>query len=134
MDDLLILTQTRWQLKRAVASMNRWFEQAGLQQHPDKTFIGRLEKGFDWLGYHFDAGGFIRVAAKIQVKFQMNLHRLYEQARRKKLSNNETVRRVVEYVRHWLIWTSAGISLAPQDQCTLLYVNPWDVNTPAGMD
>jgi hypothetical protein len=28
MDDLLILTRTRWQLKRAVAEMNQWFEQA----------------------------------------------------------------------------------------------------------
>jgi hypothetical protein len=66
MDDLLILTQTRWQLKRAVAEMNQWFERAGLEQHPErrffcsckngidaipgnKTFIGRIERGFDWL-------------------------------------------------------------------------------------
>ncbi len=25
--------------------------------HPDKTFIGRVEKGFDFLGYHFGPDG-----------------------------------------------------------------------------
>ncbi len=25
----------------------------GLEMHPDKTFIGRNETGFDFLGYHF---------------------------------------------------------------------------------
>ncbi len=29
--------------------------------HPDKTFIGRSEKGFDFLGYHFSRDG-LRVA------------------------------------------------------------------------
>ncbi len=24
-----------------------------LEKHPDKTFIGRIERGFDFLGYHF---------------------------------------------------------------------------------
>jgi hypothetical protein len=26
-----------------------------LEKHPDKTFIGRIERGFDFLGYHFTA-------------------------------------------------------------------------------
>ena len=28
-----------------------------LEKHPDKTFIGRIEKGFDFLGYHFRREG-----------------------------------------------------------------------------
>ncbi len=28
-----------------------------LEKHPDKTFIGRIEKGFDFLGYHFSPEG-----------------------------------------------------------------------------
>ncbi len=27
------------------------------EKHPDKTFIGRSEKGFDFLGYHFSRDG-----------------------------------------------------------------------------
>ena len=28
-----------------------------LEQAPEKTFIGRIEKGFDVLGYHFSPDG-----------------------------------------------------------------------------
>ena len=28
-----------------------------LKKHPAKTFIGRIEKGFDFLGYHFSPQG-----------------------------------------------------------------------------
>ncbi len=34
-----------------------------LLKHPDKTFIGRIEKGFDFLGYHFGPEG-LSVAAR----------------------------------------------------------------------
>ncbi|ENG2243756.1 RNA-directed DNA polymerase, partial [Salmonella enterica] len=42
MDDFLILSPTRWHLRRAVRMLNRHFAQAGFEQHPDKTFIGRV--------------------------------------------------------------------------------------------
>ena len=43
------------------ANLRRLLTQSGprasrglnLEKHPDKTFIGRVEKGFDFLGYHF---------------------------------------------------------------------------------
>ena len=28
-----------------------------LEKHPDKTFIGKIERGFDFLGYHFSQDG-----------------------------------------------------------------------------
>lgn len=28
-----------------------------LEKHPEKTFIGRIERGFDFLGYHFSQKG-----------------------------------------------------------------------------
>lgn len=64
MDDLLILAQTRWQLRCGIAVMNQWFEVAGLEQHPDKTFIDRIECGFDWLGYQYSVSGLYRVASR----------------------------------------------------------------------
>jgi hypothetical protein len=30
----------------------------GLEEHPDKAFIGRIECGFDVLGYHFTPAGY----------------------------------------------------------------------------
>jgi hypothetical protein len=53
MDDILIMTKTRWQNRKAIKLMNECFNQLKVEQHPDKTFIGRIEKGFDFLGYHF---------------------------------------------------------------------------------
>lgn len=56
-DDFVILTKTRWQLRRQVASLNRFFNDYGFRQHPDKTFIGRTAKGFDWMGAQLGASG-----------------------------------------------------------------------------
>jgi hypothetical protein len=109
MDDLLILTQTRWQLKRAVAEMNQWFERAGLEQHPNKTFIGRIEKVFDWLGYAFNERGRVQPAPKTIQKFKLNLHRLYEQARKQKLSLEQCHKRVMDYIKRWQQWADAGV-------------------------
>ncbi len=53
MDDVLVLSPTRWKLRRAVRAVNGVLGALGLEKHPDKTFIGRIEKGFDFLGYHF---------------------------------------------------------------------------------
>jgi hypothetical protein len=38
----------------------RVFRCAPLEKHPDKTFIGRIERGFDFLGYPFRSGGIDR--------------------------------------------------------------------------
>ena len=37
--------------------MNQVLSSLGLEQHPDKTFIGHLERGFDFLGIQFTATG-----------------------------------------------------------------------------
>ena len=50
---LVILTRTRWQNRRAVIALNLCFNRLKVKQHPVKTFIGKIESGFDFLGYHF---------------------------------------------------------------------------------
>jgi hypothetical protein len=49
-------------------------------KHPDKTFIGRIERGFDCLGYHFSPAG-LTVAKKTIADFIEKASRLYEQKR-----------------------------------------------------
>ncbi len=56
-DDILVLSPTRWKLKKAVKAVNHVLNSLNLEKHPDKTFIGRIEKGFDFLGYHFSPDG-----------------------------------------------------------------------------
>jgi RNA-directed DNA polymerase len=54
MDDILILTKTRWQNRKAVKELNQILNQLKVEKHPDKTYIGKVENGFDFLGYHFN--------------------------------------------------------------------------------
>ena len=49
-----------------------------LEKHPDKTFIGRIERGFDFLGYHFGPAE-LSVAEKTIERFVARAIRLYEQ-------------------------------------------------------
>ena len=52
MDDWIVFAPTRWKLRKVIRITNRVLNQLKVWQHPDKTFIGRAEKGFDFLGYH----------------------------------------------------------------------------------
>ena len=43
MDDILVLSPTRWKIRKAVKVVNGMLGSLGLEKHPDKTFIGRIE-------------------------------------------------------------------------------------------
>ena len=43
---LLVLSPTRWRLRKAVEAVNEVLGSLGLLKHPDKTFNGRTERGF----------------------------------------------------------------------------------------
>ena len=57
MDDVILLSERRWPLKRAIRTMNDFFTWGGFERHPDKTLMGRTERGFDWLGHRFRTDG-----------------------------------------------------------------------------
>jgi hypothetical protein len=57
MDDWVILAPTRWKLRRAVKRVNEILNELNVEQHPDKTFVGRISRGFDFLGYDFSPAG-----------------------------------------------------------------------------
>ena len=103
MDDILVLAPTRWKLRKAVAAVNRGLGALGLEKHPDKTFIGRTEKGFDFLGYHFDRERLTVAKATIE-KFVERVTRLYEQ----EPGEPEGSRRLGMYVRRWIGWLKGG--------------------------
>lgn len=78
MDDILILAPTRWRLRRAIATMPARLGDLDLELHPDKTTIGPIARGFDFLGYHHDPEG-LRLAEVTLKRHQEKLTRLYEQ-------------------------------------------------------
>lgn len=56
-DDLVVLCGTKQQAEQALDRLYGWMASKALQLHPDKTRIVDLhEEGFDFLGYHFQAG------------------------------------------------------------------------------
>jgi RNA-directed DNA polymerase len=83
MDDIIVLAKTRWHLRKAVKRVNQHFNQLKVAQAPDKTFIGKISRGWDFLGYQFD-GKQLTVAAKTVEKHVLRYRQLYEQLSKKK--------------------------------------------------
>jgi len=57
MDDWVILTQIRWQLRRAVKLVKQTLTELKVEPHPDKTTIRRICRGFTFLGYYIASAG-----------------------------------------------------------------------------
>ena len=110
MDDIFVLAPTRWKLRRAVKVVNEVLGGLRLEKHPEKTFIGRIEKGFDFLGYHFRPGS-LALAEKTVEHFVARAIRLYEQEPGEVLASA----RLSEYVRRWV--RSAGASSSRASPC-----------------
>ncbi len=111
MDDILVLVPTRWKLRKAVKAVNQVLGALGLEKHPDKTFTGRIERGFDFLGYHFSREVLTMAKATIQ-KFVARAIRLYEQ----EPGEAEASARFGLDARRWVRWASGG---APRRLCEM---------------
>ena len=107
MDDILILAPTRWKLKKAIRVLNQTFNELNLEKHPDKTQIGRIDRGFDFLGYHFHPQG-LTVAKKTLMRFVERATRLNEQESVEPMSST----RLGCYVKRWCLWVRAGLPKA----------------------
>ena len=55
-----------------------YFHLIKVEKHPGKTFIGRIAKGFDFLGYSFEPKG-LSIAPKTLANFLERKTQLYEQ-------------------------------------------------------
>ena len=96
MDDWVILARSRWHLRRAVRVMNEVLARLGLAQHPDKTFIGRVSRGFDFLGVDFQPGAPLVPSAVSLARKTEKIARLYEQG--------ASPERIGRYETHWSRW------------------------------
>lgn len=76
MDDFLLLSVSRHRLRRAIALLKQGIVAQGLHLHPDKTVIGKVEKGFDWLGAHYDGEKWSGPSARSMSRTQEKIKRL----------------------------------------------------------
>jgi hypothetical protein len=79
MDDWVVLAPTRWKLRRAARIMQQTLAELKVATHPDKTFLGRTARGFDFLGYRFGAAGLTGVAEATRARFADKARRLAAQ-------------------------------------------------------
>ncbi|NEO79490.1 reverse transcriptase/maturase family protein [Moorena sp. SIO4G3] len=103
MDDWVVLAPTRWKLRAAIKAVNEVMEELLVVKHPDKTFIGRVDRGFDFLGYRFLPTG-LTVALKTVERCLAKVAQLYEQC--------ASDQRIGTYLRRWWQWVCSGVNLA----------------------
>lgn len=101
MDDWLILTTNRHKLRQGIALVNQVLNQLKVHQHPDKTWMGNIDRGFDFLGYHHTRAGLKPAKDTIQ-RFRKRHSQLYEQG-----ADNI---RIGAYQTRWWRWVCAGLA------------------------
>lgn len=116
MDDWVILTATRWKLRQAVKLVTQTLAELKLEKHPDKTYIGKIEKGFDFLGYRFEPRG-LRLALETLKRFKERVTQLYEQG--------ADTHRIGQYVRRFNEWAAGKIP----DPFHILYLYSYPLPT-----
>jgi hypothetical protein len=100
MDDWVILAPTRWKLREAIRLVNQTLAELHVEQHPDETFIGRISRGFEFLGYEFTPAGLDAAPQAIE-RCVERVSRLYEQG--------VDLLHIGAYVRRWLRWARSGL-------------------------
>ncbi len=115
LDNGTILAETRWHLRRAVRVMNEVLARLGLAQHPDKTFIGRVSRGFDFLGVDFQPGAPLAPSAVSLARKTEKIARLYEHLSSVALAKEEgaSPERIGRYRQHWQKWLHSLIGQPP---------------------
>ncbi|MGR3316916.1 MAG: reverse transcriptase domain-containing protein [Candidatus Anammoxibacter sp.] len=98
MDDWVVIAPTRWKLRKAVSIVNKTLDMLRVEQAPDKTFIGRVDSGFDFLGYYMEPES-LHVAKRTIGRFAERISRLYE--------HGAGIKRIGEYMKHWLKWVGS---------------------------
>lgn len=112
MDDFIFLSPRRWPVKRATKRLLHHFDLFDFSTHPDKTQMGRISKGFDWLGVWFTQNGAAGIAPRALTNHHTRRLRLEEQARKQGLSERAIVDRVQEYEKRWNIWARSMLHAA----------------------
>ena len=106
MDDWVVLCKTRHQLRKVIKLTYQVLDKLKLKIHPDKTYIGKIEKGFDFLGYHFTLNK-VSVAKVTLERALTKLRQLYEQG--------ATIKRLAQYWKRFLQWVKGGVKALLDD-------------------
>jgi len=107
MDDILILTKTRHSLKRVIKFVYRVLDTLKLEVSRPKTWIGRIEKGFDFLGYRITPRECLSLAKATLERSAERINRYLVQGASKQ--------RIGKYVKHFMAWAKGGLGKLVKD-------------------
>ena len=102
MDDWVCMVKTKYQLRKIVKLTHQLLESLKLKMHPDKTFIGCIKKGFDFLGIHF--GDEPTISISCREKHCTKLARRYAQGASKACLG--------DYIVRWTSWCNSLLNSA----------------------
>jgi hypothetical protein len=112
--DRMILGRTRWKLREMIRLVNRTLAELHVEEHPDRTFIGRISRGFDFLGDAFTPTGLEASPPAVE--------RCVERMSQLDEPGVDLVH-IGTYVRRRLWWASSGIRSLGED-CPSVPRNP----------
>lgn len=98
MDDWVIMVKTKRQLRKVIKLTHKILNSLKLKMHPDKTFLGCIKKGFDFLGIHFSDTP--EISKTSQENHRSRIARRYAQG-----ASDACIGR---YIERWTSW-SAGL-------------------------
>ncbi|HEC86090.1 MAG TPA: hypothetical protein ENI48_12770 [Thioploca sp.] len=104
MDDWVVLAPTRGPLRGAIKRANQVLESLKVEKHPDKTFIGRLSRGFEFMGYRFDSESG-RDGVDIGAQSWHNHFKPMETLE----SDGADAERLAMYQNFWWRWVESGV-------------------------
>ena len=102
MDDVVFFTRTKKKLREVIKGIYPVLTELGLTLAFDKTWIGRVAKGFDFLGYRLspdEVSVAVRSFKRMTEKLKLLVDQDADQARRR------------SYVTHWIKWAQSGVAL-----------------------
>ena len=102
MDDFLILAPSRRVFRRAIKCVHQVLRDLQLRLHTKKRFIGRVCRGFDFLGYTVTPGRRLRPSAESHRRLLAKFRRLYEQG--------ASAAALWQYVARWCGWLRGGLA------------------------
>ncbi len=95
MDDWVVMIRTKQQLRKVVRLTHQILHRLKCAMHPDKTFIGPIKRGFDFLGMHFNPKG-ASLSEITVVRHQQQKDQRYAQG--------ANTSRIGTYCKRWLSW------------------------------
>ncbi len=124
MDDWVVMVKTKQQLRRVIRITHKILNALKLKMHPDKTFIGRITKGFDFLGVHFG-----KVPSISNVTYEKHRTKI---ARRYAQGASEAC--IGTYIERWTSWCISVLNSCCRVYSNLQSVSPCRAHSVSSPD